>query len=132
MNALNVIRKPVVTEKSSLLQEKKIYAFWVNPKATKIDVKMAIKHLYGANVAKVRMIQVADKFRAIRKGVINKRKESRKAYVTLANAAKLDLNKFEKADKSTQVKLAATKTSKVKAVKSEKPEKKVTKVKKTK
>jgi large subunit ribosomal protein L23 len=135
MNALNVIRKPVITEKSSQLQEKKVYAFWINPKATKIDVKIAIKLLYGTDVAKVRMIQVADKFRAIRKGVINKRKESRKAYVTLANAAKLDLNKFEKADKASDVKLAATKSTKTKAPKAdkaEKAEKKPAKAKKTK
>ena len=43
MNALNVIRKPVVTEKASLLEEQKVYAFWVNPKSTKVDVKRAFK-----------------------------------------------------------------------------------------
>lgn len=128
MNALNVIRKPVITEKSSLLQEKKVYAFWINPKATKIDVKMAIRQIYGTDVAKVRLIKVVGKFRAIKKGVINKRKETRKAYVTLADSSKLDLNKFEKSEKSAEVKLASSKTSKAKT---EESKKKATKVKKT-
>ena len=128
MNALNVIRKPVITEKSSLLQEKKVYAFWINPKATKIDVKMAIRQIYGTDVAKVRILKVVGKFRAIKKGVINKRKETRKAYVTLADSAKLDLNKFEKSEKSTEVKLASSKSKTTKTVEAAK---KTTKVKKT-
>jgi large subunit ribosomal protein L23 len=128
MNALNVIRKPVITEKSSLLQEKKVYAFWINPKATKIDVKMAIRQIYGTDVAKVRLIKVVGKFRAIKKGAINKRKETRKAYVTLADSAKLDLNKFEKSEKSTEVKLASSKS---KTPKTSEAAKKTTKVKKT-
>jgi len=117
MNALNVIRKPVITEKSSLLQEKKVYAFWINPKATKIDVKMAIRQIYGTDVAKVRLIKVVGKFRAIKKGIINKRKETRKAYVTLADNAKLDLNKFEKSEKSVEVKLASSKSKTPKTAK---------------
>lgn len=117
MNALNVIRKPVITEKSSLLQEKKVYAFWINPKATKIDVKMAIRQIYGTDVAKVRLIKVVGKFRAIKKGIINKRKETRKAYVTLADSAKLDLNKFEKSEKSVEVKLASSKSKTPKTAK---------------
>lgn len=127
MNAINVIRKPVTTEKSSLLQEKKVYAFWINPKATKIDVKMAIKQIYGIDVAKVRLIQVVGKFKTIRKGIINKRKETRKAYITLANKVALDLNKFEKTDKSTQIKLASSKAKTA----TESSSKKSAKVKKT-
>ncbi len=108
MNALNIIRQPVITEKASLLQEQKVYAFWVNPKATKIGVKAALKQIYGADIAKVRMVRVSPKFRAVRKGILNKRKETLKAYVTLAKGAKLDLNKFEKTEKTTEVKIKAT------------------------
>jgi len=131
MEAINVIRKPVITEKSSLLQEKKVYAFWVNPKATKIDVKLAIKTLYGADVEGVRMVKIPGKFRAIKKGTMNKRREFNKAYVTLKNSGKLDLNKFEKSDKETKIKLAGPKVSKPKAEKAPKAEKKAT-VKKSK
>lgn len=130
MDAINVIRKPVITEKSSLLEGKKIYAFWVNSKATKIDVKNAIKTLYGADVKAVRMLKVPNKFRAIRKGTMNKRREFNKAYITLRNDAKLDLNKFEKSDKESKVKLAGPKATKAKTEKAPKAKKET--VKKTK
>lgn len=112
MKALYTIRKPVVTEKSTQMQEKGIYAFWVSSKATKIDVKQAVKELYGADVSAVKMIKVPAKFRAIRKGNFNKRSETVKAYVTLKNRSKLDLNKFEKSDKEAKVKLAPAKAEK--------------------
>lgn len=117
MKALNVIRKPVVTEKASLLEEQKVYAFWVNPKATKIDIKNAFKSLYGADVADVRLLKNSAKIKKIRKGSYNKRSETMKAYISLKGKAKLDLNKFEKADKESQVKLAVSKTTKAPKVK---------------
>ncbi len=133
MNAINVIRKPVVTEKASILQEKKVYAFWVDPRATKIDVKVAVKTLYGVDVKAVRMINVPDKFRAIRKGTMNKRKEFCKAYVTLKKDGKLDFTKFEKIDAESKVKLAGPKVSKasksVKAAQADKKPAKTTKKK---
>jgi large subunit ribosomal protein L23 len=133
MDALNIIRRPVITEKTALLEEKKIYAFWINPKATKIDIKMAVKELYGEDVAKVRLVKVSEKTRQLRKGSYNKRKESLKAYVTLKGKNKLDLNKFSKADsKESKVKLPVLSAkAKPAAAKKEKTEKKVTKSKKT-
>lgn len=127
MNAHEVIRKPVITEKSAKLEEQKVYTFWINPKATKIDVKMAIRTIYGADVQMVRLVKAAEKIRALRKGSYNKRKESLKAYVTLRDRAKLDLNKFEKADKETKVTLAPTKAKAAKKSSEKAPKKASTK-----
>lgn len=124
MNAHEIIIKPVVTEKSTLMQEKKIFAFWVNPKATKIDVKMAIKAIYGADVAEVKIVNTAAKMRALKKGSFNKRKFNRKAYISLVGKAKLDTTKYEKSGAETKVKLAApSKTKKEAKPVAEKPEK---------
>ena len=112
MNALNIIRKPVVTEKSSFLEENKVYAFWVNPKATKIDIKKAFKSLYGVEVSEVKVITVASKVRKLRKGSYNKRLETRKAYVTLKDKKQLDVNKFEKAGKEKDTLLIYTSSKK--------------------
>lgn len=112
-NITNIIRNPVITEKSAQLQEKKIYTFWVSPKATKIDIKIAIKSLYGVDVKEVKMVKVPNKFRAIRKGVMNKRKEFSKAYITLNKGAELDFTKVEKADKKEVKVKASTEKSKV-------------------
>jgi len=102
MNALNVIRKPIITEKSSILEEKMIYAFWVNPKSTKIDIKNAFKTLYGVNVDTVKLVTVPKKNRKLQKGTYNKRKETRKAYISVKSKNKLDLNKFAKFDQENK------------------------------
>ena len=47
MKALYTIIKPIVTEKAIKLSDKMTYSFYVHSKATKIDVKMAVKELYG-------------------------------------------------------------------------------------
>jgi len=139
MKALNVIRKPVVTEKTAIMEEKQVYSFWINPAATKIDVKMAMKELYGVDAAKVRMVKASAKVRKLRKGTFNKRQGRLKAYITLRGGAKLDLNKFGKVEKESKIKLAGPKVTakapakKAKAEKSgEKTEKKPAKSKSTK
>ena len=84
-------------------------------KGYQIDVKMAVKEIYGAQVDEVRMAYQRSKKRYMRKGVADKRSEAKKAYVTLKDKAKLDLTKFEKeSNKGTKV----VKTPKVKATKS--------------
>lgn len=128
MNALNVIRKPVVTEKASLLEVKNVYAFWVNPKATKIDIKNAFKSLYGAEVSQVRLVKASPKVRQLRKGSYNKRLETLKAYISLKGGKKLDLNKFEKAEKESKTPLLGS----VKKSPAKKTAKAKTAVKKTK
>lgn len=116
------------------MQETNKYAFWIDQHATKIDVKKALKAIYGAEVASVQIVNIAEKFRAVKKGSFNKRKFSRKAYVTLVGKAKLETGKFEKADTETKVTLASEKTAKKatvkKADKAEKTEKKTAKAKK--
>ena len=118
MKVLSTIIQPVVTEKSTTLAEKNIYAFWIMKDSTKIDVKNAVKHIYGADVAEVKITYVQPKSRPMKKGSFQKRKEMKKAYVRLKNNAKLDLTKFEKEGK---------KEAKVKEVKAKKaPAKKTT------
>ncbi len=122
MNSHETIIQPVVTEKTTLLKDKNIYAFWINPKATKIDVKRAIKAIFGAVVADVKIVNTVEKMRALKKGSFNKRKYSRKAYISLVGKAKLDDTKYAKTDSETKVKLLAPKARKeVKAEASEKP-----------
>ena len=50
----DVILKPVVTEKSMTAMGEKKYTFYVNPDATKTQVKEAVERMFeGAKVAKV-------------------------------------------------------------------------------
>jgi large subunit ribosomal protein L23 len=51
MNANEIIRRPLVTEKSTLLREgANVIAFEVSPKANKIQVKHAVEELFKVKV----------------------------------------------------------------------------------
>jgi large subunit ribosomal protein L23 len=99
MNALYTIIRPLVTEKATKLGEKFTYAFYVNTKATKIEVKKAIKEMYGQDVATVRMIVCPCKTKVMRRSVVNKRAPMKKALVTLKGKKKLDVTKLVKESK---------------------------------
>lgn len=96
MTTLETIIKPVVTEKSTQQSAMFTYAFWVNRKATKIDVKMAVQDLYGVDVDTVRIMNTTSKDRAFRRGTIEKRPSMKKALVTLKGKKKLDPMKLSK------------------------------------
>jgi len=99
MKALHTIIKPIVTEKAMKMNEKMVYAFYVNKKATKIDVKIAVKELYGQEVAEVKMAINPAKTRGTRNRVATKRQMRKKAYVTLKGKKKIDLTKVAKEPK---------------------------------
>lgn len=96
MKALDIIIRPVVTEKATKLGEKMTYLFYVSRNATKIDVKQAIKELYGHDVAKVRMMLVPEKTKLMRRLIVNKRPPMKKAVITLKGGKKLDVTKMSK------------------------------------
>lgn len=119
MKAIETIIKPVVTEKATGLAEKRIYCFWVNKKATKIDIKRALKEIYGAEVVSVRSSYQRAKQKYFRKGISDKRPEMKKAFVTLKNKEKLDTTRFEKETSAKEPKvIKAGKTKKTSSSKS--------------
>lgn len=99
MKALYTIIRPVITEKALKMGERMSYSFYVHSKATKIDVKIAVKELYGKDVATVRMARNPAKTRGGRGKVITKRPNMKKAIVTLKGRGKIDLTKVTKEKK---------------------------------
>ena len=99
MKALHTILRPVVTEKAIKQSDKMAYTFYVHPKATKIDVKIAVKELYGHDVDNVRMTRNPAKTRGSRGRVATKRNAMKKAIVTLKGKKKIDLTKVTKEKK---------------------------------
>jgi len=98
----NVIKSPVVTEKSAMKNDKGVYTFAVIDSANKIEIKKAIKLMYGVDVATVRVMRVASKTRLGRKGrPMMKRHSYKKAMITLRDKQTIDINVFakDKADK---------------------------------
>lgn len=96
MKSIYTIIRPVVTEKATKLGEKMKYLFYINRKATKIDIKHAIKEMYGLEVKDVRIIQLPSKQRMAGKKIIGKRPEIKKAIVTLKGKKKMDMAKLVK------------------------------------
>lgn len=83
MNANQIIRRPLVTEKSTLMREDaNVIAFEVDPKANKIQVKDAVEELFKVKVAEVRLFNVRGKVKRMGR-FEGKRRDWRKAYVRL-------------------------------------------------
>jgi large subunit ribosomal protein L23 len=83
MNANQIIRRPLVTEKSTLIRETaNVMAFEVDPKANKIQVKHAVEELFKVKVAEVRLFNVRGKVKRMGR-FAGKRRDWRKAYVRL-------------------------------------------------
>lgn len=97
MELTSVIIGPVVTEKAETQKaQRRTYSVLVSPKATKIDVKNALRTLYGVDVTSVRVMRVRPKTRALGAGrVFTKRRAAKKMMVTLSEkSGALDLVKF--------------------------------------
>jgi len=83
MNANQIIRRPLVTEKSTILREEgNVIAFEVDPSANKIEVKRAVEELFKVKVDEVRIFNVRGKMKRMGRWA-GKRRDWRKAYVRL-------------------------------------------------
>ncbi|MFA6626928.1 MAG: 50S ribosomal protein L23 [Bacilli bacterium] len=89
-NAYEVIKRPLITEKSTKLVEERKYTFEVMQGANKIEVKKAIEELYPVKVIAVNIINVRKKPRKVGK-YEGLRPAVRKAIVTLDEGQKLDV-----------------------------------------
>ena len=90
---MSILKKPLVTEKVSALNEKGKYGFIVATDANKVEIKKAVEKQYGVNVERVNTMLVMGKkkTRYTKAGVLAGRKPSyKKAIVTLAAGEVID------------------------------------------
>jgi large subunit ribosomal protein L23 len=89
MKLTDVIRRPLITEKTSLLREDgRTMVFAVALDANKIEIKRAVERLLGAKVAAVRTNIAHGKIK--RQGrFAGQRPDWKKAYVTLREGEKM-------------------------------------------
>jgi large subunit ribosomal protein L23 len=89
MKLTDVIRRPLITEKTTTLREDgRTLVFEVAKDANKIDIKRAVEQLLGSKVADVRTALTHGKFKRQGK-FVGRRSDSKKAYVTLREGEKL-------------------------------------------
>lgn len=77
-----IIVKPMITEKTAILESQSKYSFIVNRKATKTQVKKAIKEIYGIMPVAVNMANIEGKRVRFGRGV-GKKSDYKKAFVSL-------------------------------------------------
>lgn len=90
MNIYSVIKKPHVTEKTSLASDtSNTVAVVVDKAANKIEIKQALENLFKVKVAAVRTVNVAGKVKRAGK-TYGKRSNWKKAYITLQEGQSID------------------------------------------
>jgi len=92
---MSILIKPIITEKATMQSELlNAYAFQVNTKANKVEIKKAVEAAYGVSVEKVRTINVRPdrKTKFTKTGVQHgKTNAVKKAIVQLAEGEVIDL-----------------------------------------
>ena len=95
MKVTEILIKPILTEKANAQQESlRRYAFKVNRRANKLEIKNAVEQFYGVNVLEVNTLVVPgkNKTRSTKSGIISGIKSGyKKALVTVAEGETIDL-----------------------------------------
>jgi len=95
MKLSEVLVKPILTEKANAQQDKlRRYAFRVNRKANKLEIKKAVEDFYGVTVVDVNtsVVPGKNKTRFTKAGYVQGRKPAyKKAMITVAGGETIDL-----------------------------------------
>jgi large subunit ribosomal protein L23 len=90
VNIHDVIRRPLVTEKSTIGREdNNLATFAVNPEANKHDIRRAVEELFNVEVKDVRTMRQPRKGRRVGRK-IGRRTEWKKAIVSLADGHSIE------------------------------------------
>ena len=86
----DVLRRPVVSEKSYGLLDEQKYTFEVDPDANKTEIKLAVEKVFKVKVADVNTLNRKGKRRRTRSG-FGKRPDTKRAIVRLAEGDRIDV-----------------------------------------
>ena len=86
----DIIRKPLVTEKSTMASENGAVVFEVSIDSNKPQIKEAVEALFGVKVKAVNTSITKGKQKRF-KGVLGRRKDIKKAFVTLEDGNTIDV-----------------------------------------
>ncbi len=90
MNRHSIIRRPLVTEKSSIAREQENrITFAVDPRANKFEIRRAVEELFNVTVLRVRTLRMPHKTRRLGRHM-GRKPEWKKALVELAPDQKIE------------------------------------------
>ena len=87
----DVIRKPIITEKTTMASENGAVVFEVAIDSNKPSIKEAVENLFGVKVKAVNTTITKGKSKRFR-GMLGKRRDVKKAYVTLEEGNTTDVS----------------------------------------
>ncbi|PIW29967.1 MAG: 50S ribosomal protein L23 [Rhodospirillales bacterium CG15_BIG_FIL_POST_REV_8_21_14_020_66_15] len=87
---MEILRRPVITEKATLMGEHNQVSFFVPMDADKFEVKAAVEELFKVKVTSVNTLIAKGKTKRFR-GRPGKRPDAKKAVVTLAEGNSIDV-----------------------------------------
>lgn len=79
----DLVRRPIVTEKATMLMEQNKYTFEVSPKATKPEIKAAIESIFEVKVTKINTLNPPRKKRRVGR-FVGYKPHYKRAIVTVA------------------------------------------------
>ena len=93
MNILEILRSPVVTERSTLLKEKhNQYVFRVHPDSNKIQIQEAVEKIFKVDVERVRTANFPGKLRRLAAGrPQGRRPDWKKAIITVKKGQEIKI-----------------------------------------
>lgn len=87
----NILVKPVITEKSSVVAENNVLTFEVAKDSNKTEIKNAIEAIYNVKVERVNTLNQEGKTKRF-KGHLGRRSDYKKAMVKLADGHNIDVS----------------------------------------
>jgi len=90
MDIYQIIKRPLVTEKTTLAKEANKYHFEVDRRANKIEIGQAVEKLFKVKVLNVRTMNIAGKKKRVGR-VLGRKRDWKKAIVTLAPGSSIEI-----------------------------------------
>ncbi|MDD4169162.1 MAG: 50S ribosomal protein L23 [Desulfotomaculaceae bacterium] len=89
-NPRDILRRPLVTEKSTSLLKDNKYTFVVDLNANKVEIRQAVESIFKVKVEKVNTLRVKGKIKRVRR-VPGKTPDTKKAIVTLRAGDRIEI-----------------------------------------
>ena len=90
MNKFDVLIRPIITEKTTLLMQENKYTFQVPLNANKVEIRKAVESIFNVKVEKVATIRVLGKTKRMGR-TMGKRSDYKKAIITLKAGETIEL-----------------------------------------
>jgi large subunit ribosomal protein L23 len=90
MDMYHIIRKALITEKSTIAKEENKYVFEVDRRANKIEIAKAVEKLFKVKVLDVHVMNVTGKKKRVGR-IMGEKSSWKKAVVTLAPGSRIEI-----------------------------------------